>query len=429
MDRPDSVEKMSTENPFIKTLSLLKRLWWFSTQKAPEVVPARSASDKPVVHIDVTRISQGDLRTGIQRVVRQISRHWYQRPDRGVRINFTRVNDKGEVVDAWEWAKNTIPSFSPEIEPERPMIREGDVYFCLDLVMPPKGLSRRSVTSLQQAGVRVVFLVYDVLSVTHPQFFRLSSRFFFRWWLQAVQHCDAIITISEDAKRSIQNYLDARPRSTKDIPISVIPLSGEPEHSGELDNSSTRYELTKPDGTLFIAVGTIEPRKGYGDLLDGFDELWSQGDESSLWIFGRPGWKTKRLQKRILTHPQYGEHLEWFSDATDQDIQNAMGLADALIINSYAEGLGLPILEAQANGLPVVARDIAVFREVGPSHVIFIPEVQDPFGVAAELHKLAVGVERGRTGSDEAQTATNWLVACRATEQAILLELARRSTL
>ena len=385
MDRPDSVEKMSTGNPFIKTLSLLKRLWWFSTQKAPKVGRARSASDKPVVHIDVTRISQGDLRTGIQRVVRQISRHWYQRPDRGVRINFTRVNDKGKVVDAWEWAKDNIPSFSPEIDPEAPMIREGDVYFCLDLVMPPKGLSRRSLTSLQRAGVRVVFLVYDVLSVTHPQFFRLSSRFFFRWWLQAVQHCDAIITISEDAKASIQKYLATKPRSTKDIPISVIPLSGEPEHSGELDNSSTRYELTKPDGTLFIAVGTIEPRKGYGDLLDGFDELWRQGDESTLWIFGRPGWKTHRLQKRILNHPQYGKCLVWFSDATDQDIQNAMGLADALIINSYAEGLGLPILEAQSNGLPVLARDIDVFREIQRPGAIFLPRHQNAKTCASTL--------------------------------------------
>lgn len=407
---------MSPANPLAKILSLVRRLWWFSTQKAPEVGPARQPLDQPVVHIDVTRISQGDLRTGIQRVVRQISRHWYQRRDRNVRINFTRVNDRGELVDACGWARNVIPTFLPEVDPEGPMIREGDIYLCLDLVMPPKGLSRRTLASLQESGVRVVFLVYDLLSVTHPQFFRLSSRFFFRWWLRAVQQCDAIITISEDVKLSIEKYLATKPRSRKGIPISAIPLSGEPEQSGDKENSSARYDLTKPKGTLFIAVGTIEPRKGYSDLLDGFDKLWREGDESSLWIFGRPGWKTRRLQRRMLTHPQYGKNLEWFSDASDEDIQNGMALADALIINSYAEGLGLPILEAQLNGLPVLTRDIDVFREIQRPGAIFLPRHQNSKTFASTL-KMFLGSEWATPPDRETyEGESHWLLTSRKIE-------------
>ena len=410
---------MSPGNPLAKILSLVRRLWWFSTQKAPDVGPARQPLDKPVVHIDVTRISQGDLRTGIQRVVRQISRHWYQRRDRNVRINFTRVNDRGELVDAWGWARNVIPTFLPEVDPEGPMIREGDIYLCLDLVMPPKGLSRRKLASLQESGVRVVFLVYDLLSVTHPQFFRLSSRFFFRWWLRAVQQCDAIITISEDVKLSIEKYLATKPRSRKGIPISAIPLSGEPEQSGDIDNSSARYDLTKPKGTLFIAVGTIEPRKGYSDLLDGFDKLWREGDESSLWIFGRPGWKTRRLQRRILTHPQYGKNLEWFSDASDQDIQNGMALADALIINSYAEGLGLPILEAQEKDLPVIAREIPVFREIVQAPSVFLPVTQDA-KIVAEIVSAFTRAQ-GTHLTERDLRAVGWEYATEAIELSITL--------
>lgn len=375
---PDSLWGVMGWNLAARAASFSKRLWKFVWQPRPSVGPARPVGERPVVHIDVTRIAHSDVGTGVQRVVRQVSRHWYSRPDRAVTLNFVQVDETGSIVQALQWAEKVIPSFRPEVDSSNPMLRAGDIYFCLDLAVPPRGLSRGSIQSLKASGIHVVFVVYDILSITHPQFFRPSSRLLFRWWLKSVERCDAIITISRDAKSSIVGYLQKSWRPVSPIPVSVIPLSGEAEQppNHHLPHRGSEVVPEKSEGTLFVAVGTIEPRKGYENILDGFDVLWRDGNNSQLWIFGKPGWKTQKLQARILSHTEFGRKLKWFRGATDTQVRQALGIADALIMNSFAEGLGLPILEAHSANLPVIARDINVFREVAPAGTTWLPAVQ-----------------------------------------------------
>jgi Glycosyltransferase len=72
-----------------------------------------------------------------------------------------------------------------------------------------------------------------------------------------------------------------------------------------------------------------------------------------------------------MKHPRYGKSLFWFKNLDDDGLEYAYGHADALIMSSHAEGFGLPIVESLQRGLPVMASDIPVFREVGSDFVAY----------------------------------------------------------
>lgn len=369
------------------------------------------------VHIDVTRIAESDIRTGVQRVVRQISRQWRETGGGAFGLNFVRVNQRGEIVIAQNWAAQLRgdASETPLSEPKT-VFQPGDFLFLLDLVLPPRGVNRSQLRHLQHNGIKIICMVYDILPLTHPQFFPLVSRKLFNMWLKKVMCADQILTISESTKRAI----DVLPRGrwgarAKVPPVTVIPMSGEPEEpvgGGTWRNTAV---IPKPAGKLFVCIGTVEPRKGYDEVLDIFQGLWANGSNASLWVFGKPGWKTKPLQRRFLAEQNRNSLFHWFPHADDHVVSSALTGADALIISSHAEGLGLPLLEARYLGAPVLARDISVFREIGDTEVFFFSS--DPGG--SSLGALLRTCNRPLTASSNAigQNFSTWQDAVNCLEE------------
>jgi glycosyltransferase involved in cell wall biosynthesis len=118
------------------------------------------------------------------------------------------------------------------------------------------------------------------------------------------------------------------------------------------------------DHPAFLMVGTVEPRKGHALVLDAFERLWAEGSKASLVIVGRLGWMSDALAARLRTLAVRESRLIWLENASDEYLEALYGAARALIAASEAEGFGLPLLEAARRGVPVIARDIPVFREV-----------------------------------------------------------------
>ncbi|MFM9154254.1 MAG: glycosyltransferase, partial [Methylocystis sp.] len=122
---------------------------------------------------------------------------------------------------------------------------------------------------------------------------------------------------------------------------------------------------------VFLIVGTIEPRKGHGVALEAFEKLWASGVNAHLTIVGRRGWFEEATMATIIHHAEYGRRLFWFDDADDQDLAHLYEHAAALIFPSYAEGFGLPIVEAARFGCPTICSDLPVLREVGRSGALY----------------------------------------------------------
>ena len=97
-------------------------------------------------------------------------------------------------------------------------------------------------------------------------------------------------------------------------------------------------------------------------------------------IFGREGWlntpdderrNIPEIARTIRNHRQLGSRLFWLDDCDDDILMETYDNATCLLAASEGEGFGLPLIEASRHGLPIVARDIPVFREVAGEHAFY----------------------------------------------------------
>jgi len=236
-------------------------------------------------------------------------------------------------------------------------------------------------------GVRVVFFVQDIIPLTHPEVCHpIHIERFREWFEQVVQVADFLIYSSRFTQQSITDYLDKRPGAP--LAASTVVHLGHDFGSlqtGSIRHGELRRALTKSPAS-FLCVGTLEPRKNLGILLDAFEALWDHEHDVSLVIIGRAGWLCDELLVRIRRHPELGRRLFWFNNVSDADLALVYRQSSALIFPSIVEGFGLPMVEALSQGLPVIASDIPVFREIADDHAqFFLPH--DAVALASAVRK------------------------------------------
>ncbi|WP_334189271.1 glycosyltransferase, partial [Noviherbaspirillum sp.] len=96
-----------------------------------------------------------------------------------------------------------------------------------------------------------------------------------------------------------------------------------------------------------------------------------QGLDVDLVIVGRPAWLMEEFVSRLRSHPELGKRLFWFESADDRVLQELYASSTALLLASEGEGFGLPLVEAAQHRLPIITRDLPVFREVAGEHAFY----------------------------------------------------------
>lgn len=240
-------------------------------------------------------------------------------------------------------------------------------------------------------GVRVVFFMHDIIPLTHPEVYHpIHVERFREWFGQVIRTTDSLICNSHFTQQSITDYLDQHPGAPP--PASAVVHLGHdlgPLPTGSIRHDKLRRALTKSPASL-LCVGTLEPRKNLGILIDAFEALWNDRHEVSLILIGRAGWLCDDLLLRIRHHPERGRQLFWFDDVGDTDLALAYRQASALIFPSLTEGFGLPLVEALSQGLPVIVSDIPVFREIAGDHGrYFLPTDAPALAGAVKAHLAA----------------------------------------
>lgn len=262
--------------------------------------------------------------------------------------------------------------------------KAGDVLVLADATWLIPGWER-AVEKFRKSGGKVVALVYDVLPLTHPTF---CSPVF----SAAFEKCIAAMTRQSDLFLSISatSALEFTALATKKAwrsdpfpPVKVIPLGSDfadQRHVAALErialekqSQDLRSFATSVDG-FCLMVGSIEsPRKNHVLVLEAMQRHWSKNGTMGLLIIGRPGWQSAEVIAHVRKLRKSGRPLLHLANATDCDLKAAYSKAACLLFPSLAEGFGLPIVEAISLGLPVLASDIPVHREVGGSLVEYFP--------------------------------------------------------
>lgn len=266
---------------------------------------------------------------------------------------------------------------------------QGDVLILADATwVIPRW--RNAVSAARADGARIIPVIYDLLPITHSEFFsRLFCVQFERWLTDMIPMSDALICISHSTAEELRLFATRQGQSHLLPPVGVFPL-GATLAGGEDSPSESVAKVFQDHCCTFLMVGTIEPRKNHGQVLDAFQIAWAHGSNAQLVIIGRRGWQCDQIISRIKRLMQTGRRIAYIDNATDDDLRYAYRRAGCLIFSSFAEGFGLPIIEALALGLPVLASDIPVHREVGGRLVEYFP-LGDTQRLAAVIQGVADG--------------------------------------
>jgi glycosyltransferase involved in cell wall biosynthesis len=168
----------------------------------------------------------------------------------------------------------------------------------------------------------------------------------------------------------------------------------------------------------FLMVGTVEPRKAHAQVVAAFDRMWQGGSDACLVIVGKQGWMVDDLAARLRTHPGRGSCLFWFEAASDELLDMLYGSATALIAASRGEGFGLPIVEAARRGVPVIARDIPVFREVAGDHAAYFQD-DTPVALADTLAAWMAAHSSGNAPDPNGLAVVDWSTSAAALNELI----------
>ena len=220
------------------------------------------------------------------------------------------------------------------------------------------GLNEPSLPAwIARHRLRAVYLVHDLIPITHPEFCRdgESEKHRLRM-MNVLESASGVISNSQVTLDDLAAFADAQ--GLPSPPSVAAWISGKPLQSGVQPRT-----LSKPH---FISLGTIEGRKNHQLLLDIWRRLVVDLGEKAplLLIVGQRGWQAERMIEQLSHLGELEGHVWELGSCNDEELAGWIAGARALLMPSFAEGFGLPVIEALRLGTPVIASDLPVFREI-----------------------------------------------------------------
>ncbi|AZO48395.1 MAG: glycosyltransferase [Mesorhizobium sp.] len=314
---------------------------------------------RPRLLVDASSTLIDDGKSGIQRVVRRICENMFPR----------RAKNEGKYISfcddesGWYFAREWTGRAPPKQPSTRLLPQAGDTILMLDSSWIYHTLHPAFLRPALIKGGEVISCLYDTVPLRSAAFCHEGMPPAFSAWFQtALAYSTGFVCISRAVADELLDLL-AGIRFPRPMKVGYWQL-GADFAKGPTASKPARAS-TGAMRPRFLMVGTLEPRKGHRVALDAFEALWADGFDIELIIVGKTGWGTAYLDDRIRRHAEFGKRLHLHSQVDDGDLATLYTGCDALIAASFAEGFGLPIVEAGHFGKPVIASDIPVFREVG----------------------------------------------------------------
>lgn len=220
---------------------------------------------------------------------------------------------------------------------------------------------------LRKMGVRPLFVVHDLIPITHPEYCRAGED------ARHITRMSNLLALASGVITNSQATLDdltqfAR-KSNLPMPPAVVALLA--------PGMKAASPGTRPlAAQYFVMLGTIEPRKNHVMLLQVWRQLVERLGEHTprLVVIGQRGWECENVVDLLERCTPLKGYVIELSSCSDDELVTCLHHAQALLFPSFVEGYGMPLVEALALGVPVIASDLPVFREIAQD----IPEYVNP---------------------------------------------------
>lgn len=321
------------------------------------------------------RLSRGRLPTGVDRVCLAYIQRWGEQScailQKG---DWRRVLTHGSSQRLFDLVLTPPPDFAQRMSrviaqacvPPWPCQKVGGE---LAWHLGQTGLEKPGFESwLLRSQQRPLYFVHDLIPVAYPEYCRPGEDAHHHQRMALVLRTAAgVVVNSHDTCKALQGFAQAN--GLPQPLIVVAPLA--PAPLGFADDQPPLLA-----GCYFIALGTIEPRKNHLLLLNVWRELARLLGPATptLIIVGQRGWECEQVADMLDRCVALRDHVMEIPQCTDAELACWLRHARALLFPSFAEGYGMPLVEALSVGTPVVASNLPVFAEVAGE----VPDVLSP---------------------------------------------------
>ncbi len=240
-------------------------------------------------------------------------------------------------------------------------------------------LFTQSLTPLTRR-IPCVITIHDVLYKDFPQYFTLWERIYFHFINKSIRQANFIVTVSNYTSERIKYWFPADGSRVMVTPNSINERFRVLEPGEELAAVRRKYNLPSE---FLLYVGRLNARKNLPRL---FRALRQCSYDVPLVCVGKKDWKSEPLE-RIVENLQMNKRIIFTGFVPDEEIPLLMNLATAFVYVPYAEGFGIPPLEAMACGTPVVTSNTTSLPEVvGNAGLLVSPNSEEE--ITEALNKI-----------------------------------------
>jgi glycosyltransferase involved in cell wall biosynthesis len=269
----------------------------------------------------------------------------------------------------------------------------------------------------RREDVKPVFMMQDVIPVEFPEYCSVNLVRGLRQMLATVaRYAAGLLLTTKAAEQSIRRELAALGRTEIETITELLPVPS-------LFLTSTPPAPELAGITYFVVCGAIEPRKNVALLLNVWRELVHRRGPKTpkLVVVGSRSPDSKEVLEMLDRCKVIRGHVIEIGGLSSPSLRQLVAGARALLMPSFAEGFGLPIIEALTLGTPVVASNLACHKEVGGSLVQYLSPIDGSgwleavealtYGNAAQTQRALAKSYRPQTWSSYFETIAPFVLA------------------
>jgi len=293
---------------------------------------------------------------------------------------------------AFERAAGPLPERFTVARASRRELKGLDLLHAPGFRMPPEGAPHH------------LFTLHDLTMFSHPHFHTLDNRVRAVVAVaEALARGASVTAVSEATRREAVERLRLDPETIRVVPPMAGPVfrpaPGEGRDRGRIGAKGI-------EGSYVLFVGSLEPRKNLGRLLDAWESLAAELQQTHRLVAVVPAtWRQEAVRRRFERLVNGGRAV-LVEQAGEEELAALYRGSRALVFPSLAEGFGLPVAEAMACGTPVITSNRSSLPEVAGNAALLV-DPENPAALTSSMERLltdealrrrlvAAGLERVR---------------------------------
>ena len=228
------------------------------------------------------------------------------------------------------------------------------------------GLSNELPSGIQKTGIKSIVTIHDLIFLRYPEYYKpIDRKIYEKKFKYACQKADKIIAISECTKRDIIDFFDIPANNINIIYQGCHPCFYETVQDDVKKNVLEKYNLPEK---FILSVGSIEQRK---NLMLSVKALKNTKEKIHLVAVGKKTPYQDEIEA-FCTENGLSDRVHLLNNVPFSDLPALYQSAKIFVYTSFFEGFGIPVIEALAGGVPVIAATGSCLEEAGGPDSIYV---------------------------------------------------------